>query len=419
MPFAYPLNEAEKRIAALGDQLAARLSQNLALHDQEWSFAPENLEALHQSGYLRLALPREYGGEGADVFDMVLGQERLARGDPGSALVVGMMLNVLGRLGDDLTWPREVYAEVCRKIAAHGGGVNTCATEADLGSVSRGGVPAATAAPADGGWRINGKKIFVTGAPGLRYFVTLVRLPPNAQSPHGEVGSAIVEANAPGLLLRDAWRGALSLRTVGNYDVTYEDVFVRDAWIVERRPIPAAEGQVPKPPTGKEAPGLGPWSLTIAAVYLGVGSAACRAAADYANARIPSALGKPIAEAPHVQQWIGQMEIGINAARAQLFETARLWRDHPDLRDDLAPQIAAAKYLCTNAACAASETGLRVAGGFSLTPDLTLERHFRDARAGLFQPPQDDLTLAFVGRNALAAARVASTMDASTGEQAA
>jgi len=103
------------------------------------------------------------------------------------------------------------------------------------------------------------------------------------------------------------------------------------------------------------------------------------------------------------------MEIAVDAARAQLYETARLWRDHPELRDSLGSQIAAAKYLCTNAACSASEIGLRVAGGFSLTDTLTLERHFRDARAGLFQPPQDDLTLALVGRNALAAARGAST----------
>jgi alkylation response protein AidB-like acyl-CoA dehydrogenase len=424
VPFAYPLTEAQQRIADLGDELAERLGQNLAPHERDWSFAAENLDALHRAGYLRLALPREYGGEDADVFDMVITQERLARGDPASALVVGMTLNIIGRLRDELTWPREVYAEVCREIAAKGGGVNTCATEADLGSVSRGGIPAATATPAPGGWRISGKKIFVTGAPGLRYFVTLVQLPPSAPAPNGEVGGAIVAADAPGLHLQDAWRGALSLRTVGNYDVTYEDVFVRDDWVVERRPIPGpAERVAPKPPTGKGAPGLGPWSLTIAAVYLGVGSAACRAAADYANARIPSSFGKPIAEAPHVQQWIGQMEIGIDAARAQLFETARLWRDHPELRDELAPQIAAAKYLCTNAACAASEIGLRVAGGFSLTPELSLERHFRDARAGLFQPPQDDLTLALVGRNALAAARVvhtrASVPETSKGEQAA
>lgn len=408
MPFAYPLTDAQRRLADLSDGLAVRLARNLPAHDREGSFAPENLDALHRAGYLRLVLPREFGGEGADVFDMVLAQERLARGDAASALIVGMSLNVLGRLRDEPTWPREVYAEVCREIAAHGGGINTCATEADLGSVSRGGVPAATAAPVPGGWRINGKKIFVTGAPGLRYFVALVQLPASAQAPHGEVGSAIVAAGAPGLRIESAWRGALSLRTSGNDDVEFEDVFVREGWVVERRPIPSpAERQAPKPPSGKGAPGLGPWSLTIAAVYLGVGAAACRAAADYANARVPSALGKPIAEAPHVQQWIGQMEIAVDAARAQLFETARLWRDHPELRDQLGPQIAAAKYVCTNAACAASEIGLRVAGGFSLTPELTLERHFRDARAGLFQPPQDDLTLGLVGRNALAAARIA------------
>jgi alkylation response protein AidB-like acyl-CoA dehydrogenase len=419
LPFAYPLTEAQQRIADLGDALAERLSKNLAPHERDWSFATENLDALHRAGFIRLALPHEYGGEGADVFDMVIAQERLARGDPASALVVGMTLNIIGRLRDELTWPREVFAEVCCEIAEHGGGINTCATEADLGSVSRGGVPAATATPAPGGWRINGKKIFVTGAPGLRYFVTLVQLPPSALAPNGEVGGAIVAAGSPGLRLQDAWRGALSLRTVGNDDVTYEDVFVRDEWVVERRPIPGpAERAAPKPPTGKGAPGLGPWSLTVAAVYLGVGAAACRAAADYANARIPSSLGKPIAETPHVQQWIGQMEIGIDAARAQLFETARLWRDHPELRDELAPQIAAAKYLCTNAACAASEIGLRVAGGFSLTPELSLERHFRDARAGLFQPPQDDLTLALVGKNALAAARVLEAR-ANKGEQAA
>ena len=52
-----------------------------------------------------------------------------------------------------------------------------------------------------------------------------------------------------------------------------------------------------------------------------------------------------------------------------------------------------------------SERALRVAGGFSLTRALPLERYFRDARAGLFQPPQDDLALGQIGRAALAGRR--------------
>jgi len=409
MAFSYPLSDTQRRIVALSSDLADRLATKVPAHDRECTFSIENLQTLHQAGYLRLALPREFGGEEADIVDLVLAQERLARGDAASALVVGMMLNVLGRLRDERAWPRAVYAEVCSELAARGGAINTCATEADLGSVSRGGVPASIATPVDGGWRINGKKIFVTGARGLRYFVTLVKLPPTSHAPHGEVASAIVAADSSGLRIEDAWGGSLSLRSCGNADVTYDNVFVPDAWVVERSPIPAPGERQAKPPGGKTAPGLNPWALTISAVYLGVGQAACEAAARYANARVPSALGRPIAEEPHIQQWIGQMEIAVDAARAQLYETARLWRDHPELRDSLGSQIAAAKYLCTNAACSASEIGLRVAGGFSLTDTLTLERHFRDARAGLFQPPQDDLTLALVGRNALAAARGAST----------
>ena len=103
MPFAYPLTDAQRRLADLSDGLAVRLARNLPAHDREGSFAPENLDALHRAGYLRLVLPREFGGEEADVFDMVLAQERLARGDAASALIVGMSLNVLGRLRDEPT----------------------------------------------------------------------------------------------------------------------------------------------------------------------------------------------------------------------------------------------------------------------------------------------------------------------------
>ena len=403
MAFEYPFAPDQRRIADLADRLAQELKGFAAEHDRRGEFALENLEALHRSGYLRLALPREYGGGGADVFDMVVAQHRLARGDAASALVVGMMLNVIGRQRDEPTWPSAIFAHIVRDIAENGGAINTCATEADLGSISRGGAPAATATPTKGGFSINGKKVFVTGAPGLRYLHTLVRLPPSADAPHGEVASAIVSAQSEGLTIRDAWAGALSLRSCGNSDVVYDNVFVADEFVVERRPLPAP-GAV-KPPKGKGAPGIGPWSLTVSAVYLGVGEAALNAAIAYANTRQPTALGRPIADLTHIQERIGAMAVTLEAARAQIYETARLWREYPAIRESLLARIASAKYLSVDAACRASEIGLKVAGGFSLTADVGLERPFRDARGGLFQPPQDDLALGFVGRDALRSAQ--------------
>lgn len=61
------------------------------------------------------------------------------------------------------------------------------------------------------------------------------------------------------------------------------------------------------------------------------------------------------------------------------------------------------EHLCSNTACSVTETAPQVAGGFSMTRSLPLERYFRDACGGLFQPPQDDLAPMLVGRTALAA----------------
>lgn len=388
---------------ALADGLARSFATRAAAQQ---GFPAENHRELHASGYLRLLLPRDQGGTEGGLLPMVRAQERLAQGDAATALVVSMALVVMGKLREDRPWPAEVFAEVCGGMLRDGGAINNCVTEPELGSISRGGIPRSRATPVDGGWLVEGHKIFVTGAPALRWFLTAVVLPPSGAAPDGELATAIVAAGSPGLRIVDSWDGAMSLRGSGNSDVFYDKVFVPDRLMVERVPIGQRQGSA----GGKaSAPGLGPWSLAISAVYLGIGQAALEAACDYANSRVPTALGQPIAGQLHIQQRIGEMQAVLLAARATLHETARLWTERPDLRAELPARIAAAKYLCTNAACTATEHGLRVAGGFSLTAALPLERHFRDARAGLFQPPQDDLALGVIGRAALARRRGADT----------
>lgn len=384
----------QSALFALADRLAARFGARALAHERNGTFPFDDWHDMHATGYLHQVIPREYGGAGASVLDMTIAQERLARGNAGTALGAAMLISVLGRAIELQAWPEPVLAEVCRELVAQGGGINNCVTETELGSVSRGGVPAATAERTEGGWLVSGHKIFVTAAPALRFLVTGIVLPPTPEAPRGFTASAIVRNPSKGLRIDNTWaQGSLALRTAGNDDVHYDSVFVPEAWVVERRPIGT---------TGKAGPGANPWALPLAAVYLGVGQAALEAACDYAATRIPPALGKPIAEQPHVQQWLGSMQIALDAARTLLQDTARAWDAEPHRRPELATRIATAKYLCTNAACTTTETALRVAGGFSLTDALPLGRYFRDARAGLFAPPQDDLALAIAGRAALA-----------------
>jgi len=398
MPGLHVFTAGQQDTMALAGRLADRFSTRAAKNDLESIFPLENYRDLHEAGYLRLALPREFGGGGADVFDMVLAQEILARGDASTALVTGMMLSLLGRVQDAKAWPQDVFGEICTTLAREGGTVNNCVTEAELGSISRGGLPGMRGERTDGGWLISGRKIFVTGAPVLRFLATAVVLPPSEAAPDGELVSAIVEGGSSGLTIEDTWSGALGLRGCGNYALNYDRVFVPDHRIVERVKVGGE----------RKKPGTSGWALPLAAVYLGIGQAALDAASHYANNRVPPALGKPIASAPHVQQWIGDMQVRLHAARTVLHDTARAWVARSAPAPVLGPAIATAKYLCTNAACAVTETALRVAGGFSMTRDLPLERYFRDARGGLFQPPQDDLALAMIGRGALDAERARS-----------
>lgn len=396
MPLPHVLDERQQRFVSLADSLAERFAKRAPAYDREGRFPHENYTDLHETGYLRLVLPREYGGEGANAFEMVLAQEHLARGDGATALATSMLVQIIGRNAEERAWPEPIFAQVCQTLAREGGLINSVVTEPELGSISRGATPATTATATAGGWQINGHKIFATGAPALRFFVVAVVLPPSEATPHGETASAIIPTDAAGLRLEHTWQDSLSLRSVGNDDVYFDNVFVPNDWLIGRRAI----GQ---PAPANQRPTVNIWSLAVAAVYLGIGQAASDAACDYANTRTPPSLGKPIAELTHIQQWIGEIQITLDAARSVLYDAAHTWVAHPEVRPSLAGQIAAAKYLTTNAACSASEKALRVAGGFSLTRDLPLERYFRDARAGLFHPPQDDLALAQVGQLTLAA----------------
>lgn len=396
MPGLRAPSATRSRVMHIAAELAARFDARVAGNDGMSRFPIENYAELHQSGYLRLALPVAHGGEGMDIFTMVLAQEVLARGDASTALVCGMNLALLGRVIDGKTWPEPVLADICATLAREGGTINSCVTEAELGSISRGGLPSMLAERAPGGWLLTGRKIFITGAPVLRFLLTAVVLPPGETAPDGELVNAIVERGTSGLSIENTWSGSLGLRGCGNDNVVYDHVFVPDAQIVERVVI----GQP------RRAQGGGAWNLVLAAVALGIGQAACDAAAHYANQRVPAALGQPIATQPHIQQWIGQMDVILRGARAILHDTASAAATGLLPESEIGPAVAAVKYLCTNAACSVTDTALRVAGGFSMTKALPLERYFRDARGGLFQPPQDDLALMLLGRSAMAAERL-------------
>jgi len=373
-------------VMAQVEALAARFAERAAIHDHQGTFAFENVDDLRAASLPRLPVPATLGGDGFTLYQCVQVLRRLAQADASTALGLAMHVHVVGTLAETHTWPEAAFARLCQEITRDGALVNSAASEPEMGSPSRGGLPATTAQRVLGGFVLNGCKRWVTYAPALRYFLVTAQL-------DGGIGVFAVANDAPGLTLINNWGNSLSLRSSGSFDVRLENVFVPEEWHVEQREA----GQTKRGglPAG--------WpTCAFAAVYLGVGEGALQALADYARRRTPTALGKPIAELPSVQRSIGQMDALLRAARAVLEEAARRWSDHPEARPDMEAELAAAKYLCTNAAITVTDIALRAAGAGGLEGNLSLERHFRDARAGLMHPPQDDRALEVIGRAVLA-----------------
>jgi alkylation response protein AidB-like acyl-CoA dehydrogenase len=97
------------------------------------------------------------------------------------------------------------------------------------------------------------------------------------------------------------------------------------------------------------------------------------------------------------------MDAALRGARIVLEDVARRWDSAPDddARRAIESDLALAKLTATNAAALATEEALRIAGGPGFLAGR-LERAFRDARAGLINPPLDDIAMTGFGRAVVA-----------------
>ncbi|ABF45527.1 acyl-CoA dehydrogenase family protein [Deinococcus geothermalis] len=365
-------------LQAVTDRASQAIRAHAAACEAAQDVTPEAAAALRASGYTCLTLPQAAGGLGASLAEFAAAQLVLGEADAALGLVLAMHGHVIGAAFQGRTLPEPLLAALARASVA-GELVNSLASEPELGSPSRGGLPRTTAVLEGDSWRVTGRKTWSTGARALGFALV------TAATPAGEVARLLVPMNAPGVTVEPTWTEALALRGSGSHDVCFQDVAV---------PVDHCAPPTPGHPASNA------WFWTaIAATYLGVGFAALHALAAYARERVPTALGAPIATLPRVQENVGRIAAELRAARALLFEAARAWDAAPGA--DVVPSLAAAKACATNAAVNATDRAVRTAGGAALTPALPLSRLLRDARAGLTHPPADEVAYGSLGAQLL------------------
>jgi len=393
-PFG-PRTERERGIVERACLAAAIAAEHAARHDRDATFPIEGLAELARSGYLALTVPRALGGETATVTEIVLGNIAIARGDASLGLVVAMHSVLLGRVRDAGVWPAAQLERIGREIAAARDGpgalINGLASEPEMGSPSRGGLPRTTATRTAVGWRLAGRKTFSSGSPVLRWGVVSAAVQADGAEPY--LGSFLVPLATSGVRIEPTW-DTLGMRATGSHTVVFDDVEVDETAALPRAVAPAAGTAA-----ADNLPHERAWSLGVAAVYLGVAEAARDYAVQFARERKPLALGgQSIASLPTIRDRVGRMDLMLFEARALLVGNARAWDAEPSAAYEAA--LAAAKVVTSNNAIAVAEEAMRLVGGSSLDRSAPLERHYRDVRGGLHHPPQDDAALALFARQA-------------------
>jgi alkylation response protein AidB-like acyl-CoA dehydrogenase len=365
--------------------LASEFAARAARHDRDASFPFENFNTLSEAGLLALTVPTALGGSGAGALDAARIIGIFGKADPSTALVLSMHYIQHLVMARSAHWPGRLARKLARETIDGVALINALRVEPDLGSPSRGGLPATIARRTETGWRLSGRKVYSTGAPILKWYAVWAR----TDEPNVRVGLFLVPAGLPGTRIVETW-DHLGLRASGSHDIVFDDVvFPLDYEIDVRKPD---EWLVP------DFTQATVHTIFVAAIYDGIARAARDWVIEFLKARVPSNLGAALATLPRAQEIVGGIE-------ARLAVNARLIESFAGDFDDgvllSASESNIIKLTVTNNAVAVVEDALSLTSNHGLTRANPLERHYRDVLCGRVHTPQDDATRVSAGRLAL------------------
>lgn len=358
-------------------------AQTAAQYDREARFPHENFQYLHQHGLLALTVPRHLGGYGASLAKTRQVISAVAQGEPSTALVLTMQYLQHTRLQHNQHWPEHFRLQVANDAVQHGALINALRVEPELGTPARGGLPNTTAKRVEGGWLLNGHKIYSTGIAGLSWLAVWAR----TEDDEPLVGTWLVPRDTAGIEVLETW-DHLGMRATSSHDVILQDVFVPTEHAVDVHPAQADRR------SELDQQGTMWLSVLLSSIYDGVARAARDRFVQWLHERKPANLGASLATLPRFQEVVGRIDSLLLNNQILLDSAASGEVDYSH-----AGQI---KYLVTSNAIQAVEAAIAAAGNPGLDRRNDLERHYRDVLCSRIHTPQNDVILLDAGRRGLA-----------------
>jgi len=390
------LSEKQKELIALAESLGPAFARRAEKYDREASFPFENYAELRKAGLLGLCVPAKFGGLGADLRTYALVSATLGKYCGATALTFNMhACSTLwpGILADDLDMSAEQKQEHERYRIVH---FNRVVRDGAIYAqpFSEGSAAAAGKAPfgtlatkVDGGWKINGRKIFASLSGAAHYYGVLCTEDKPGSSMRDTLYIA-VPADTAGFSITGDW-DPLGMRGTVSRTLVFKDVFVPDdAQMMPRGLYFQAAGRWPHMFT------------TLSPTYMGIAIAAYEFTVKYLRGEVEGMPPVKRRMYPTKQIAVAEMWVKLEQTRAlflRMLEDARV-----DPPKDARLRAYATQYTIMENANALCALAIRTCGGQSMLKSLPLERLYRDSRCGaLMLPWTAELCLDRIGREAL------------------
>ena len=369
----------------LPPDLLAAIDERAPVHDHENSFFTEDFEALKSTGFLGIAVPQDFGGSGLRLDDVSQALRRLAYVAPATAVAVNMHVYWTGVAADLLRAGDDSMRFVLEEASA---GKTFAAIHGEAGNDMPLLLSSASAEKVDGGWKVNGHKIFGSLSPVWDHAGF------HAMDTTDPAGPRIVHGffprDTPGLDIVETW-DTLGMRATQSHDTVLSDAVAPDDMVVRVCPAGFAGADV-------FHVAVFAWALLgFASVYHG----AARRAYDLTLAKLPTrssvAMTNSMAHHPEVQHHVAEMRMALDASEALLDRTSSDWASGVE-HADWPVRLVGTRYRVITESFDIVDRALDLSGGAGVFKRNRLEQIFRDVRMGRFHPGNTFLAHELIGK---------------------
>lgn len=399
-PEAWCLTDQQAELGSLARKLGQeKFAARAETYDREATFPTENYVDMANAGLLGICVPKAEGGHGADLKTYMLTASEIGRYCGATALTFNMHVSSClwtGDLLDRLEIDADKRAEHHQMRKMHYARIvkdgKIYAQPFSEGGAAAAGFKAfgTTALKVEGGWRINGKKIFASLSGHADYYGALCSaLKTSDETPSRRNTMYLaIPADADGVKVVGEW-DPLGMRGTVSRTLIFEDVFVPDeAQLMPLGVYPEAASRWPH------------MFMTLTPAYVGIAQAAYDFTVAYLRGEVPGTPPVKRRMFPTKQLAVAEMRVMLEQMKAVWFQAISEARPDPSRDSLMRAWVAQNTVMETSNKLA--QLAIRTCGGQSMMRSLPLERLYRDSRCGsLMLPWTAELCMDMLGKGAL------------------